>query len=154
MFLFFFFWTTNSLKSWWRIWWKNPNLFVFAVGKLFFSFKIKFLVFLNRFDVSISKINFKIYKKYYFNIFSSKEHFKNTIDIAIPKSLSRNKESYVCDHELKKLWAEDKEWGTLCHETFVIWEWANCFSLYCVKNKTHFLIFATNMKAKGCGFCF
>jgi hypothetical protein len=88
---------------------KESQLVCFCGRKTIFLFKIKFLVFLNRFDVSISKINFKIYKKYYFNIFSIKKHFKNTINIAIPKSLSRNKESYVCDHELKKLWAGDKE---------------------------------------------
>jgi hypothetical protein len=60
---------------------KESQLVCFCGRKTIFLFKIKFLVFLNRFDVSISKINFKIYKKYYFNIFSSKEHFKNTIDM-------------------------------------------------------------------------
>jgi len=31
---------------------------------------------LNRFDISISKLNFKHKKNIYFNIFSSKKHFK------------------------------------------------------------------------------
>jgi hypothetical protein len=41
------------------------------------EFNKKNFVFLNSFDVLISKINFKKLKKYYFNIFSNKKHFEN-----------------------------------------------------------------------------
>jgi len=41
--------------------------------KFFFCFKLIFLVFLNRFDILILKINLK---KYYFNTFSNKKYFK------------------------------------------------------------------------------
>jgi hypothetical protein len=35
-----------------------------------------FLIFLNYFDILISKIIFKIFLKYYFYIFLNKKHFK------------------------------------------------------------------------------
>jgi hypothetical protein len=49
---------------------------VFEKINFFFQIKI-FLVFLNHFDALISKLIFL--KKYYFNIFLSEKHFKNTI---------------------------------------------------------------------------
>ena len=39
-----------------------------------FFYKLIFLMILDRFDISISKLNFK--HKKYFNIFSSQKHFK------------------------------------------------------------------------------
>jgi hypothetical protein len=44
---------------------------------IFFYFKLIFFGVYRYFDVLILKIIFKKYKKYYFNIFSSKKYFKN-----------------------------------------------------------------------------
>jgi hypothetical protein len=44
-----------------------------------FFLKLLFFIFLDRFDMLILKINFKKYKKNYFNIFSNKKYFKKQL---------------------------------------------------------------------------
>jgi len=61
----------------------RPRLFfVFTDGKffcknlIFFCFKLFFWVFLNCFDVPMSGINYKKWKKHYFDAFPSEKHFE------------------------------------------------------------------------------
>jgi len=57
---------------------------------LFFCFKlIFFCVFLDHFDVLISKLIF--FLKNYFNVFPSKKHFKKQLQTTLPNTLDRQR---------------------------------------------------------------
>jgi len=70
----------------------------------FFLLKFFFFMFSNRFNVLISKIIFKKLKKYYFNTFLNKKHFK-------PQPLSQSQSGFIASIiltsvlKMKKLWS-------------------------------------------------